>query len=109
MTVTVVNLRKETYDVYIGRPGKGQYDAPFGNPFLVGIDGERGECAKLFRDWFHSDDPKAKEMRNRARETIKSNDKLGCFCKPKDCHGDVIAEYINRLHEEKPTSENKPE
>jgi len=109
MTVTVVNLRKEAYDVYIGRPGKGQHDAPFGNPFIVGIDGERGECAKLFRDWFHSDDPKAKEMRKLARERIKPDDKLGCFCKPKDCHGDIIAEYINNLNETKTTSETKPE
>ena len=30
----VVNIRKEAYDVYIGRAGKGQ-DGYFGNPFRL--------------------------------------------------------------------------
>lgn len=33
MKTTVVNVRTETCDVYIGRPSK------WGNPFLIGQDG----------------------------------------------------------------------
>lgn len=37
----VVNIRKEAYDVYIGRAGKGQ-DGYFGNPFRLKQDMDRG-------------------------------------------------------------------
>lgn len=88
----VVNLRNEAYDVYIGRAGKGR-TGPFGNPFIVGRDGERGECVELFRRWFYSEE--GREMRELVDARIKKGDRLGCFCKPAACHGDVIAEYIN--------------
>ena len=47
--VTVVNLRSSAFDVYIGRAGHGQ-DGRFGNPFVVGRDGVRGECVEKFRN-----------------------------------------------------------
>jgi Domain of unknown function (DUF4326) len=25
--------------------------------------------------------------------------RLGCFCKPKACHGDVIADWLNKMEE----------
>ncbi len=27
--------------------------------------------------------------------------KLGCFCKPTSCHGDVLANFLNSLDDEK--------
>lgn len=38
MITKVVNLYKEPYDVYIGR------GSPWGNPFVIGKDGDRKEC-----------------------------------------------------------------
>ena len=87
-----VNLRVEAFDVYIGRAGHGQ-SGEFGNPFKVGVHGARGECVVLFRQWFYSEQGRA--MRARVREVIKPGMRLGCFCKPMACHGDVIAEYVN--------------
>lgn len=89
---TVVNLRTSAFTVYIGRPGKGQ-SGMFGNPFIVGVHGARGECAAKFRDWFASDAGSA--MRALVDAHIKPDDVLGCFCKPAACHGDIIAEYVN--------------
>ena len=34
----VVNLKTDPYDVYIGRPGKGQ-EGPWGNPFKINEHG----------------------------------------------------------------------
>ena len=44
----VVNIRKEAYDVYIGRAGKGQ-DGYFGNPFRLKQDMDRGGTLAGFR------------------------------------------------------------
>ena len=95
-----VNIRFEEYDIYIGRAGKDIVDAPFGNPHLVGrlcplcnVIHKRGEAVPLFFDWFYSE--KGKFMRDLVKQKIKKGMKLGCFCKPKNCHGDIIAEYVN--------------
>lgn len=81
---------KEDYDVYIGRP------SPYGNPFKVGKDGTRGEVIKKYADWFYSDKPEAIELREKAKSKLKGK-VLGCWCKPKACHGDVLADFVNGL------------
>ncbi len=40
---TVVNLRKDEYDIYIGR------GSPFGNPFKIGKDGTRKQVIDKFQ------------------------------------------------------------
>lgn len=40
----VVNLRKEKYDVNIGRGSK------WGNKFVIGRDGDRGEVIRKYRE-----------------------------------------------------------
>jgi hypothetical protein len=88
----VVNLRKEHYDVYIGRPGKGQ-DGYFGNPFRLAQSMNRGATIEGYRDYFYARLEKDPEFKRRVLE-LKGK-RLGCFCKPYPCHGDVIAEYLN--------------
>ena len=83
----VVNLKKEPCDVYIGR------GSIFGNPFEIGKDGNRKEVIEKFRKWlFYSDE--AEEVR-REIPTLKGK-VLGCFCKPKKCHGDILLKIANR-------------
>jgi hypothetical protein len=82
MITKIVNLRKEKYDVYIGRPSK------WGNPFIVGRDGARGECADKYREWI---------VNGNGRHLLKDIGELkgkvlGCYCKPNKCHGDVLVE-----------------
>ena len=100
---TVVNIRKEPYDVYIGRPGKGQ-DGYFGNPFKIGDKAtfgdveisiqRREECIMAYEQWFYF---KLNDPEFKARILSLKNKRLGCFCKPLPCHGDVIAEYLNNM------------
>lgn len=85
----VVNLKREKYNVYIGRPGKGE-DGYFGNPF---DQYKRADNIALFHRYFYfrlNTDP----VFRKGVEALKGKI-LGCFCKPLDCHGDVIQEYVD--------------
>lgn len=80
----VVHCKKENYDIYIGRPSK------WGNPFVVGKDGTRKEVIDKYRKYILSN-----------KELLDSLDELegkvlGCWCKPKSCHGDVLVELIEK-------------
>jgi hypothetical protein len=83
MATTVVHCKKEPYDVYIGRPSK------WGNPYSIGKDGNRTEVIEKFRAYILGrpdllrDLPDLKGLR------------LGCWCSPRPCHGDVLMELAN--------------
>lgn len=90
MTETrVVNLRREPYDVYIGRANRA-YNlkrSPWFNPFRVGRDGTRDECIAKYYDYLLSS-----YLINHIEELRGKT--LGCWCKPNACHGDVISDYL---------------
>jgi len=82
MPTTVVHCKREPYDVYIGRGSK------WGNPFKIGPDGDRAEVIEKYLAYLgtRSDLLDAiGELRDKA---------LGCWCAPKACHGDVLAELV---------------
>tara|TARA_B100000959_G_C14935691_1_gene605642 strand:+ start:679 stop:945 length:267 start_codon:yes stop_codon:yes gene_type:complete len=81
--IRVVNLYKESYDIYIGRAGKGQ-DGKWGNKFYKGT---REENIANFEHYL-LDSP---ELMADLPELL--NKRLGCFCKPKACHGDILKRY----------------
>lgn len=97
----VVNLRVSDYDVYVGRPGKGQ-EGYFGNPIRVGEDcfvcgnvhgkGETLGCFEAYVRQRLAVDPEYK-----ARVKGLQGKLLGCFCKPRPCHGDILAKYADAL------------
>jgi hypothetical protein len=87
MVCKVVNLRKEGYDVYIGRGSK------WGNPFVIGKDGTREEVIDKYRVWIMSQPPLLNEIQELKGKV------LGCFCKPKACHGDVIVELLEKSND----------
>ena len=84
MMTTVVHCKRAKYDIYIGRPSK------WGNPFVIGTDGTREEVVAKYREYL---------LNNRellaALEELEDK-VLGCWCSPKACHGDVLAELANR-------------
>jgi hypothetical protein len=86
-TKLVVNLRKEKYDVYIGR------GSIFGNPFHIGKDGNREEVIEKYKKYFEKRIAEDCKFKN-AVLSLKGK-VLGCYCKPLKCHGDVIAEYLD--------------
>ncbi len=81
-----VNMRDEPYDVYIGRPSEG-LTGPFGNPFRA------GEALKRFREYFL--ERVGRDTEFRAQVLALRGKRLGCYCKPKPCHGDIIAEWVD--------------
>ena len=93
----VVNLYKEPYDVYIGRAGKGK-SGYFGNPILKGkrclycgmIHDESGTTLDCYRDYLNKRIKEDAEFK--ANVKALKGKILGCFCKPKPCHGDILAE-----------------
>lgn len=91
MLTTVVNIRYEKHDVYIGRAGHGQ-DGTFGNPFS---DGTRSENIARFKVYFY--DRLKKDPVYRQKVLALRGKSLGCFCVPQECHGHVIADYLNSL------------
>jgi len=82
----VVNLRKEKYDVFIGR------GSIFGNPYRITKLHTRGMVMFFYREWFYNQlkDPIFKAEVEKLRDV----DTLGCYCKPLPCHGDIILEYL---------------
>ena len=85
MATGVVNKRKEPYDVYIGRP------SIFGNPLKIGVDGNREEVVRKYKDYFYGRLENDEEFKTKVLG-LKGKT-LGCYCKPLPCHGDVIVEY----------------
>lgn len=80
----VVNSRKEPYDVYIGRPSK------WGNPFSLKRM-TRDEVIARYREWIKYHPELLADLHE-----LKGK-RLGCFCKPSACHGDVLAELADAL------------
>lgn len=79
----VVHCKKSKYDVYIGRPSK------WGNPFEIGVDGNRDEVIKKFKTYILSN----KEL---MKDIVELKGKiLGCWCYPNKCHGDILVELAN--------------
>jgi len=80
----VVHCKKERYDIYIGRPSK------WGNPFVIGVDGEREEVVEKYRQYITNDRPDLLAEIDKLRGKV-----LGCWCAPKACHGDILMELAN--------------
>ncbi len=95
---TIVNFRNEKCDVKITRkPDNSIPDPPafgcFGNPFPVKIYG-RSACIEMYRVYF---DKRIREDKAFRAAVLELKDKkLGCFCKPQACHGDVIKEWLDQ-------------
>ena len=89
LLTVVVNLRFESYDVYIGRP------SIFGNPFYIGRDGTRTEVLAKYRRWLaKADSPQAQRIIEAIKSGQLDNKRLGCFCSPLPCHGDVLLDLV---------------
>lgn len=94
METKAVNIRRDKYDVYIGRAGRGM-DGYFGNPFPLAPGTPRGSTLEKYRDYFYKRIESDSEFKRKIL-ALKGK-KLGCFCKPEACHGDIIAEYLDNI------------
>lgn len=100
MKTKVVNLYKSTYDVYIGRPKKGQI-AIWQNPYPINVSiGDTREVViakhkQLIISRLLSGDLPIEQLMELDGKT------LGCFCAPQSCHGDTYVELIDFIHTHK--------
>lgn len=92
MKTTVVHNRLDEFDVYIGRsvPQHGLTGSKWGNPFVMAddSDAERDRAIAAYREWIVTQPElidSLEELRGR---------RLGCWCAPKRCHGDVLVELL---------------
>ncbi|WP_244510228.1 DUF4326 domain-containing protein [Natronobacterium texcoconense] len=70
-------------------------DTRFGNPFRLKKDGgdyTRQESVDRYEKWFKKKIRTDPDFRAAVEEL--RGETLGCWCKPKACHGDVILAYL---------------
>ncbi|NLG01739.1 MAG: DUF4326 domain-containing protein [Lentisphaerae bacterium] len=84
MSTKVVHCKRERCDIYIGRPSE------WGNPFEIGKDGTRQQVINKYREWIKSQPALMAKI-----PTLKGKT-LGCWCYPRPCHGDVLAELADK-------------
>ncbi len=91
----VVNRRNEKEDVYIGR------GSIWGNPYShlpsqhVGVVrvASRAEAIRHYSEWIRA------QPHLLARLPELRGKRLGCYCKPQPCHGDVLVALVGALDE----------
>lgn len=87
---TAVHNQHDEYDLYIGRavPEAGLPASKWGNPFVMNDDSddERQRAITDYRAWV-VDQPELMAALGELRGL-----RLGCWCAPKPCHGDVLSE-----------------
>ena len=97
ITITrVVNIKTDPkYNIQVDTPelsyiGRGSY---WGNPYSMFEENEtREEVIRKFKYDFDFEKFPNKEK----SEVYKlAGKRLGCFCKPEACHGDVLADFLN--------------
>lgn len=86
---TVVNLKREPYDVYIGR------GSMWGNPFKMVSEADRERVIRDYKKYLKKAILSG-EIRALDLKTLKGK-RLGCYCKPKACHGDILAAIVNMI------------
>ena len=90
----VVNMKDEKADVKIDR------SSILGNPFKIGKDGTREQVIQKYRKYLINCFQVVGEIQNMAYN-MEDNINLGCHCKPKECHGDILIEAIKAVREGK--------
>lgn len=95
---TCVNIKKNKYDVYIGR------GSIYGNPYthltLQNTKAQyqtksRDESIQKYKEYFYN---KLETDIEFLDNVLLLKDKtLGCYCKPLPCHGDIICEFLNNI------------
>lgn len=82
---------------YIGRNaayyGLQDYDTGLGNPFPLAWNRTRAQSIVEFEAWARATPHVLETIRRLPADAI-----LGCWCKPKACHGDVIIKLWHELN-----------
>lgn len=66
---------------------------PFGNPYQIGVDGDREEVVARYEGDFHWKLENDGTFRSRV-DALGKPTALLCHCAPMRCHAEVIAKYL---------------
>ena len=88
-TPRAVHCKREHHHVYVGRNPRRMAPSKWGNPFVVGTHGARGECIALYEGWLRENTALFAAL-DELRGLV-----LGCWCAPRTCHGDLLARLAN--------------
>jgi len=72
-----------------GATRSGWRPSKWGNPFVVGEHGARGECIALYENCLRQNDALIAAL-DELRGLV-----LGCWCAPRACHGDLLLRLAN--------------
>ncbi|MGG5215989.1 DUF4326 domain-containing protein [Rahnella variigena] len=90
LTLVVNKDRGDKFDAYIGR------GTIWGNPYQIGIDGDRDEVIRKYK--YDFDKKFLKPFDDIENNIVSLQGKIiACHCKPYSCHGDIIADFINSI------------
>jgi len=84
----VVHVREKQHTHYIGRP------SVLGNPFPIGAERTRTDVILQFEEYARRNPEVLDAIRALPHDAV-----LGCWCKPRSCHGDVIVRLWNEMNE----------
>ena len=95
--ITIENKKTHRDEgIYIGRPSL------LGNPFEIGVDGERADVIRLYRRWLWDrileQGEVYAELKRLARLAKQGDLTLICWCFPKPCHGAILIRAIEWLN-----------
>lgn len=85
--------------VYVGRKCGGYGGSVLGNPFKIGVDGDRDEVIRKYKVWLWNEYKKGGSVKDEIDKLVVRYKKgeeivLGCWCVPKKCHGEIIRNLI---------------
>ena len=85
-----------TARVYVGRP------SILGNPFAMHRESERAQVVRQYRGWlrqhYSEQGPERAELERLLQLAQDGPLELVCYCAPRACHADVIAEALHGMH-----------
>jgi hypothetical protein len=94
---TIVHCHKDDFDDYIGRAGGPR--GKWGNPFKIGVHGDRLTVIMKYEDWYLRQPKLMQEVPGLRGK------RCGCWCAPKGgiqwnteplvCHGQVLAKFAD--------------
>lgn len=107
---TVVNVRKDTFDVYIGRKWRAEEDqcvgpncveslpeSVYANPFPLWKYSQRDRVVELYEElWRQRLGGKSRALWLGRLRDLKGK-RLGCWCAPLACHGHVLVKLIEEF------------
>ena len=112
MKVEVVNVRNfpleaPTPYMYVGRYMPGIFRGhPLANPFKLpskATAADRIDCLRQYKLWLNQLPNRDDLLHRLAAQVCKTGLPLGCWCKPKACHADILATLVSEILSEKQT------